>query len=90
MVPASIVLYFAVLLCARESGGTADALDLGFVLRLVRRVSGTIALFDISVPEARYQVLEHEAEIVRMIFDAYTRDGLSINAIARLLNQRVL
>jgi hypothetical protein len=39
MVPASIVLYLAVPLCARESGGTADALDLGFVLRLVRRVS---------------------------------------------------
>ena len=38
--------------------------------------------------EARYQVLEHEAEVVRMIFDAYTRDGLSINSIARLLNQQ--
>jgi site-specific DNA recombinase len=38
--------------------------------------------------EACYQVIEHEAEVVRMVFDAYTRDGLSINAIARLLNQR--
>jgi site-specific DNA recombinase len=33
-------------------------------------------------------VIEHEAEVVRMVFDAYTRDGLSINTIARLLNQR--
>ena len=33
-------------------------------------------------------MLEHEADIVRMVFDAYTRTGLSINAIARLLNQR--
>src|SRR5215831_15247341 len=31
---------------------------------------------------------EAEAEIVRTIFDAYTRQGLSINAIARLLNER--
>jgi hypothetical protein len=29
--PASIVPYFAVLLCARESGGMADALDLGLI-----------------------------------------------------------
>ena len=38
--------------------------------------------------EACYQVIEHEADVVRMVFDAYTRQGLSINAIARLLNQR--
>jgi site-specific DNA recombinase len=38
--------------------------------------------------EACYQVIEHEADVVRMVFDAYTREGLSINAIARLLNQR--
>jgi site-specific DNA recombinase len=38
--------------------------------------------------EACYQVIEHEAEVVRMVFDAYTRDGLSINTIARLLNRR--
>jgi site-specific DNA recombinase len=38
--------------------------------------------------EACYQVIEHEADVVRMVFDAYTQEGLSINAIARLLNQR--
>jgi site-specific DNA recombinase len=38
--------------------------------------------------EACYQVIEHEADVVRMVFEAYTRGGLSINAIARLLNQR--
>jgi site-specific DNA recombinase len=38
--------------------------------------------------EAAYQVIEHEADVVRIVFDAYTREGLSINAITRLLNQR--
>src|SRR5215831_19058061 len=38
--------------------------------------------------DAYYEVNEAEAEIVRTIFDAYTRQGLSINAIARLLNER--
>ena len=33
-------------------------------------------------------MLESEAEVVRLIFDAYTRQGLSIGAIAGLLNQR--
>jgi site-specific DNA recombinase len=37
--------------------------------------------------EAYYEVIEAEAEVVRMVFDAYTREGLSINAIARQLNQ---
>ena len=37
---------------------------------------------------ARYEVLEAEAEVVRMVFDLYTREGLSINEITRLLNQR--
>src|SRR5256885_405132 len=38
--------------------------------------------------EAYYGVNETEAEIVRTMFDAYTQQGLSINAIARLLNER--
>ena len=38
--------------------------------------------------EAYYEVNETEAEIVRTMFDAYTQQGLSINAIARLLNER--
>jgi hypothetical protein len=33
-------------------------------------------------------VVECEAEVVRLVFDAYTRQGLSMAAIARLLNQR--
>ena len=37
---------------------------------------------------AYYEVTESEAAVVRLIFDAYARQGLSIGAIARLLNQR--
>src|SRR5215467_15313100 len=36
---------------------------------------------------AYYQVVETEAEIVRMIFDRYTHAGLSIGAITRELNR---
>ena len=38
--------------------------------------------------EAYYEVIEAEAEVVRTAFDLYTRAGLSINAIARHLNQQ--
>src|SRR5215813_10527378 len=38
--------------------------------------------------DAYLEVNEAEAEIVRTMFDAYTQQGLSINAIARLLNER--
>jgi site-specific DNA recombinase len=37
---------------------------------------------------AYYEVVESEAEVVRLVFDAYTQQGLSMGAIARLLNQR--
>ena len=37
---------------------------------------------------AYYQVLESEAGVVRMVFQLYTKEHLSINAIARLLNTR--
>ena len=37
---------------------------------------------------AYYQVVEAEAQVVRWIFDAYTRQGLSLSAIARQLNER--
>src|SRR2546426_7639513 len=37
---------------------------------------------------AYYEVIEAEAQVVRTMFDAYTQQGLSINAIARLLNER--
>ena len=36
---------------------------------------------------AYYQVVEAEAEVVRTVFDWYTRTGLSIGAITRELNQ---
>jgi len=37
---------------------------------------------------ACYEVIEAEADVVRLVFDTYTKEGLSINAIARLLNDR--
>src|ERR1700752_4235513 len=37
---------------------------------------------------AYYTVVEDEAKVVRMVFEAYTQQGLSINAIARMLNER--
>jgi site-specific DNA recombinase len=37
---------------------------------------------------AYYEVIEAEAQVVRLVFEAYTQQGLSINAIARMLNQR--
>ncbi len=37
---------------------------------------------------AYYEIIEAEARVVRLIYQAYTRRGLSINAIARLLNDR--
>jgi site-specific DNA recombinase len=38
--------------------------------------------------EAYYEVIEAEAEVVRTVFDRYTRAGWSINAIARHLYQQ--
>src|SRR4051794_14324018 len=37
---------------------------------------------------AYYQIVEPEAAIVRLVYEAYTQQGLSINAIARMLNER--
>jgi site-specific DNA recombinase len=37
---------------------------------------------------AFYEVMETEAKVVRMVFEIYTQQGLSINAIAGLLNER--
>ena len=36
---------------------------------------------------AYYEIIESEAEVVRLIFDIYTRQNQSINAIARMLNE---
>jgi site-specific DNA recombinase len=38
--------------------------------------------------EAYYEVIEAEAAVVRTVFNLYTRAGVSINAIARHLNQQ--
>src|SRR3990172_8464283 len=37
---------------------------------------------------AAYDVVDTEAQVVRMVFEAYTQHGLSLNAIARRLNER--
>src|SRR5215475_11389066 len=37
---------------------------------------------------AYYELVEAEAKVVRMVFEIYTQQRLSINAIARLLNER--
>ncbi len=37
---------------------------------------------------AYYEVTESEAAVVRLVYEAYTRQGLSINAIARMLNEQ--
>src|ERR1700692_1784956 len=39
---------------------------------------------------AYYEVIEAEAKIVRMVFEAYTQQGLSINAVARMLKEHQL
>jgi site-specific DNA recombinase len=42
--------------------------------------SDTVAAF--------YEVVESEASVVRQVYEVYTQQGLSINAIARMLNER--
>jgi site-specific DNA recombinase len=37
---------------------------------------------------AYYEVIDHEAQVVQMVFETYTRKHLSIHAIARLLNEQ--
>ena len=37
---------------------------------------------------ARYEIIDAEADIVRMVYDHYTVAGMSIGAITRLLNER--
>ncbi len=37
---------------------------------------------------AYYELIEVEAQVVRRVFEAYTQQRLSINAIARMLNER--
>jgi site-specific DNA recombinase len=37
---------------------------------------------------AYYEIIESEATVVRLVYETYTQQGLSINEIARLLNER--
>ena len=37
---------------------------------------------------AYYEVIDSEAAVVRLVYEAYTRQGNSINAIARMLNEQ--
>src|SRR6266699_16731 len=40
-----------------------------------------------DISAAYYEVIEAEAQVVRLMFETYTQRGVSINAIARLLNE---
>jgi site-specific DNA recombinase len=40
-----------------------------------------------DISAAYYEVIESEAAVVRRVYEVYTQQGLSINAIARLLNE---
>jgi site-specific DNA recombinase len=62
-----------------QHGGVNVLSGAPFGYRYVRK-SDTSAAF--------YEVLEAEAKVVRMVFEIYTEQCLSINAIARLLNDR--
>jgi site-specific DNA recombinase len=41
-----------------------------------------------DISAACYEVIEAEAQVVRTVFETYTEHGMSINAIARMLNER--
>jgi site-specific DNA recombinase len=62
-----------------QQGGVNALSGAPYGYRYVRK-SDTAAAF--------YEVVEAEAKVVRMVFEIYTQQGLSINAIARLLNER--
>src|SRR5207247_2608160 len=62
-----------------QQGGVDVLSGAAYGYRYVRK-SDTSAAF--------YEVVEAEAKVVRMVFEIYTQQGLSINAIARLLNER--
>jgi DNA invertase Pin-like site-specific DNA recombinase len=62
-----------------RQGGVNVLSGAPFGYRSVRK-SDTSAAF--------YEVIEAEAKVVRMVFEIYTQQRLSINAIARLLNEQ--
>src|ERR1017187_3334016 len=62
-----------------QQGGVNVLSGAPYGYRYVRK-SDTSAAF--------YEVIEAEAKVVRMVFEIYTQQGLSIGAMARLLNER--
>ena len=62
-----------------QQGGVNVLSGAPYGYRYVRK-SDTSAAF--------YEVVEAEAKVVRMVFEIYSQQGLSINAMARLLNER--
>ncbi len=62
-----------------QQGGVNVLSGAPYGYRYVRK-SDTSAAF--------FEVVEAEAKVVRMVFEIYTQQRLSINAIARLLNER--
>src|SRR5438128_123008 len=62
-----------------QQGGVNVLSGAPYGYRYVRK-SDTSAAF--------YEVVETEAKVVRMVFEIYTQQRLSINAIARLMNER--
>jgi site-specific DNA recombinase len=62
-----------------QQGGVNVLSGAPFGYRYVRKSDTSVAF---------YEVIEDEAKVVRMVFEIYTQQRLSINAIARLLNER--
>src|ERR1041385_4947391 len=62
-----------------QQGGVNVLSGAPFGYRYVRKSDTSVAF---------YEVVESEAKVVRMVFAIYTQQRLSINAIARLLNEQ--
>ena len=64
----------------RAKGGSVNVLSgARYGYRYVKKTEST---------DAYYEILSHEAEVVRHVYSLYTARGLSINAIARWLNEQ--
>ena len=64
----------------RAKGGSINVLSgAPYGYRYVKKTENT---------EAYYEIIPHEAEVVRQIFELYTKTGLSINKIALWLNEQ--
>ena len=64
----------------RAKGGSVNVLSgAPYGYRYVKKAERT---------DAYYEILTHQAAVVQQVFDLYTKTGLSINAIARQLNEQ--